>query len=54
MALNPKKMPILIHNNLLDHTIRRKRGFEKKPTSWNLIQKLAKWNFMSVSLLGEF
>jgi hypothetical protein len=29
MALNPKKLPTLIHNNLLDHTIKRKRGFEK-------------------------
>jgi hypothetical protein len=28
-ALNPKKMPTLICNNLLYHTMRRKRGFEK-------------------------
>jgi hypothetical protein len=31
MALNPKKLPTLICNNLIDHTIRRKRGFEKNP-----------------------
>jgi hypothetical protein len=29
MVLNPKKMPTLIRNNLLDHTMRRKRGLKK-------------------------